>query len=196
MYLYGNPNQGVLNMLNAKYIIIQDPQSGQQIAMPNADTYGTCWLVKNIRVVDDRVASIKAIGNTNLKDTAIIEKSAATNLVQPQWDSTASIRMTKYDNDAIEYEVNGNGPQFAVFSEIYYPVGWNAYIDGKKTDYYNVNYILRGLSVPAGKHAVKFVFEPASVKSGTSIMFMSSIAILLIFVGGLFMAWRQSRKTS
>ena len=151
---------------------------------------------ENIRVVDDRVASIKAIGNTNLKDTAIIEKSAATNLVQPQWDSTASIRMTKYDNDAIEYEVNGNGPQFAVFSEIYYPVGWNAYIDGKKTDYYNVNYILRGLSVPAGKHAVKFVFEPASVKSGTSIMFMSSIAILLIFVGGLFMAWRQSRKTS
>lgn len=196
MYLYGNPNQGVMNMLNAKYIIIQDPQTGQRSVMPNSDAFGPCWLVKNVTIVNDRVASIKAIGNTNLKDTAIIEKAAATNLVQPQWDSTASIKMTKFDNDAIEYEVNGNGPQFAVFSEIYYPVGWNAYIDDKKTDYYNVNYILRGLSVPAGKHTVKFIFEPASVKSGNSIMFMSSIAILLILIGGLFMAWRQSRKTS
>ncbi|MBK8311755.1 MAG: YfhO family protein [Chitinophagaceae bacterium] len=196
MYLYGNPNQGILNMLNAKYVIIQDPQTGQRNVMPNPNAFGPCWLVKNIKVVDDRVASIKTIGKTNLRDTAIIEKSAAANLVQPQWDSTASIKMINYDNDAIEYEVNGNGPQFAVFSEIYYPVGWNAYIDGKKTEYYNVNYILRGLSVPAGKHAVKFVFEPASVKSGTSIMFISSIIILLVFVGGLFMAWRQSRKKS
>jgi len=196
MYLYGNPNQGILNMLNAKYVIIQDPQTGQRNLMPNPEAFGPAWLVKNIKVVDDRVASIKTIGKTNLRDTAIIEKSAAANLVQPQWDSTASIKMINYDNDAIEYEVNGNGPQFAVFSEIYYPVGWNAYIDGKKTEYYNVNYVLRGLSVPAGKHTVKFIFEPASVKSGTSIMFMSSIIILLVFVGGLFMAWRQSRKKS
>ena len=196
MYLYGNPNQGILNMLNAKYVIIQDPQTGQRNVMPNPNAFGPCWLVKNIKVVDDRVASIKTIGKTNLRDTAIIEKSVAANLVQPQWDSTASIKMINYDNDAIEYEVNGNGPQFAVFSEIYYPVGWNAYIDGKKTEYYNVNYVLRGLSVPAGKHTVKFIFEPASVKSGTSIMFISSIIILLVFVGGLFMAWRQSRKKS
>lgn len=196
MYLYGNPNQAILNMLNTKYIIVQNPQNGQKVVMPNDEAYGPAWLVKNVTVVEDRVASIKAIGNTNLKDTAIIERSAAANLVQPQWDSTASIKMTKYDNDAIEYEVNGNGPQFAVFSEIYYPVGWNAYIDEKKVDYYNTNYVLRGLSVPAGKHTVKFVFEPASVKSGTSIMYISSIAILVIFVGGLFMAWRQTRKTS
>lgn len=196
MYLYGNPNQAILNMLNTKYIIVQNPQNGQRVVMPNDEAYGPAWLVKNVTVVEDRVASIKAIGNTNLKDTAIIERSAAANLVQPQWDSTASIKMTKYDNDAIEYEVNGNGPQFAVFSEIYYPVGWNAYIDDKKVDYYNTNYVLRGLSVPAGKHTVKFVFEPASVKSGTSIMYISSIAILVIFVGGLFMAWRQTKKTS
>ena len=195
-YLYGSPNQGVLNMLNTKYIIVADQQTRQPRAIMNPEPNGPCWLVKNVKLVDDRVAAILAIGNTDLKDTAIMVKSTATNLIQPQWDSTASIKMTKFDNDTIEYETNGSGPQFAVLSEIYYPVGWNAYIDGKKTEYYNTNYILRGIPVPAGKHVVKFVFEPASVKSGITIMFMASIAILIIFIGGLFMAWRQSRKKS
>ncbi|MBK7560872.1 MAG: YfhO family protein [Chitinophagaceae bacterium] len=146
--------------------------------------------------MDDRAASLLALDNSNLRDTAVVEKSLSKNLVQPQWDSTATIKMIKFDNDAIDYEVNGNGPQFAVFSEVYYPNGWNAYIDGKKTDYYNTNYILRGLSIPAGKHSIKFVFEPASVKKGKSVMFIASIFIMLFFWGGLFMAWRESRKTS
>ena len=191
-YLSGRPNPAVLNMLNAKYIIVQDPQTKQDAVIPNPDAFGPCWLVKNIKIVDDRVAAIIALGNTNLKDTAIVEKSFNASVVQPQLDSASSIKMTKFDNDAIEYEANCTGPEFAVFSEIYYPLGWNAYVDGKKTEYLNVNYILRGLSLTAGKHTVKFVFEPASVKKGTSIMFIASIFILLIFVGGLFMAWRTS----
>ena len=193
-YLAGRPNPSILNMLNTKYIVAQDPQSGQQVLIPNADALGPCWLVKNVKVVEDRVASLQAIGITNLKDTAIIDKSFSNNVAQPQWDSTSNIKMTKFDNDAIEYEANCNGPQFAVFSEVYYPLGWNAYVDGKKTDYKNVNYILRGLSLPGGKHIVKFVFEPESVKKGTSIMFLASIIILLVLVGGLFMAWREHKK--
>ncbi len=195
-YLSGRPSPAVLNMLNTKYIMVQDPQSGQPGLIPNTDAFGPCWLVKNVKVVENRVEAIQAIGNINLKDTAIVDKSFSKNVVQPQWDSASSIRMTKFDNDAIEYEANCNGPQFAVFSEIYYPVGWNAYVDGKKTDYVNVNYILRGISLPAGKHTVKFVFEPASVKQGVSIMYMASIVIGLVFVGGLFMAWKDSKKTT
>ncbi len=183
-------------MLNAKYIVMQDPQSGKPGLITNPDVFGTCWLVKNVKLVDNRVAAIIGIGNTNLKDTAIVEKIFSKNVVQPQWDSASSIKMIKFDNDVMEYEANCNGPQFAVFSEIYYPVGWNAYIDGIKTDYTNANYILRGLSIPSGKHSIKFLFEPTSVKQGTSIMFISSILILLVFFGGLFMAWRESnRKT-
>jgi len=196
-YLSGRPNPGVLNMLNTKYIVVQDQQSGQPGIIPNQDAFGPCWLVKNVQVVKDRVAAIKALENTNLKDTAIVDAAFSKNVVQPQWDSASSIKMTKYDNDAIEYEANCNGPQFAVFSEVYYPEGWNAYLDGKKVDYCNVNYILRGLSIPAGKHAVKFVFEPPSVKKGTSMMFMASIVIALVFIGGLFMHFRknfQSKK--
>ncbi|MEP6700142.1 MAG: hypothetical protein ABJA85_02455 [Bacteroidota bacterium] len=195
-YLSARPNPAVLNMLNAKYLIVQDPQSGKEDVIKNPDAFGPCWLVKNVKLVEDRVAAIVDIGKTNLKDTAIVEKIFSKNVVQPQWDSASVIKMTKFDNDAIEYEANCNGPQFAVFSEIYYPVGWNAYIDGKKTEYCNTNYILRGLSLPGGKHTVKFIFEPVSVKKGNSIMFIASIFIGLILIGGLFMAWRESRKTT
>ena len=146
--------------------------------------------------MDDRVAAIQSLGNTNLKDTAIVEKTFTKNIIQPQWDSASSIKLVKFDNDVIEYEANCTGPQFAVFSEVYYPKGWNAYIDNKKTDYCNVDYILRGISLPAGKHAVKFVFEPAAVKKGTTIMYIASYFIVLFFIGGLFMAWRENRKIS
>ena len=192
----GRPNPAVLNMLNTKYIVVQDPQSGQTGVVTNPDTFGTCWLVKNVKIVDSRVAAIIDIGKTNLKDTAIVDNSFSQHVVQPQWDSASTIKMTKFDNDAIEYEANCNGPQFAVFSEIYYPVGWNAYIDDKRVDYVNANYILRGLSLPAGKHRVKFIFEPPSVKKGNSIMFIASILVGIVLVGGLFMAWRESRKTT
>ncbi|MBI5858615.1 MAG: YfhO family protein [Sphingobacteriales bacterium] len=195
-YLSASPNQQVLNMLNTKYFIGADPQTQQPLLMPNAEAYGNCWFVKNVKLVADPVEAITVLGNTNLKDTAIVEKSFEKLVTQPQRDSAATIKMTMFDNDAIEYESNSSAPQFAVFSEIYYPAGWNAYIDGKKTDYVSANYILRGLSVPAGKHMIKFVFEPASVKQGRSIMFIASILIALIFIGGLYMTWRESRKTS
>ncbi|MBC7873180.1 MAG: YfhO family protein, partial [Ferruginibacter sp.] len=194
-YLSGRPNPGILNMLNTKYIVIQDPQSGQPGLIPNPDVFGPCWLVKYVKVVENRVEAIQSIGTTNLKDTAIVDKTFSKNIVQPQWDSASSVKMIKFDNDAIEYEANCTGPQFAVFSEVYYPVGWNAYLDGKKTDYANVNYILRGLSLPAGKHSIKFVFEPASVKKGVSIMFVASIIILLVFAGGLFMHFRREMQS-
>ena len=193
-YLSRAPNPQVVNMLNTRYIIVPDQQSQQPGLIKNPDAYGNCWLVKNVKLVDGRVAAITDLGKTNLKDTAILEKSIAPNLVQPQADSLSSIKMTTFDNDAIEYEANCNGAQFAVFSEVYYPKGWNVYLDGKKTEYYNTNYVLRGMPLPAGKHAIKFVFEPESVKQGKSIMFIASIFIALIFIGGLFMAWKTQKE--
>ncbi len=195
-YLSGRPHPGVINMLNTKYIVVADPQTGQPGLIRNPDAFGPCWLVSSVKTVNNRVEAIKAIGTISLKDTAVVLSDDAKGLVQPQRDSLSILKMTKFDNDVIEYEVNGNGPQFAVFSEIYYPQGWNAYVDGKKTDYINTNYILRGISLPAGKHHIKFVFEPASVAQGRSIMFIASILIALFFLGGLFMAWKESRKTS
>lgn len=193
-YLSARPAPAILNMLNTKYIIVQDPQSGQPGLITNPDAFGPCWLVKNIQFADGPVANLLALGKTNLKDTAVVDNAYAKAITQPQWDSASTIKLTKFDNDAVEYEANCNGPQFAVFSEVYYPVGWYAYLDEKKADYYNVNYILRGMPLPAGKHSIRFVFEPASVKKGKSMMFIASILILVSLLGGLFMHFRKDFK--
>ena len=191
-YFAGKTYPGVLNMLNAKYVITQSPFSGRDTLLNRStEVYGNCWLVKNVYLAKDKIDAFKSIGDLNLRDTAVVVGADAPGLVQPQPDSLSTIRMTKFDNDAIDYEADCKGPQFAVFSEIYYPKGWNAYVDNKLTPYYNTNYILRGLPLAAGKHTIRFVFEPESVKSGRSIMFMASILIVLSLLGGLFMAWKK-----
>ncbi len=194
-YLSGPFNQNVLNMLNTKYMITRNQQNNQPLLVPNPDAYGPVWLVKNVKLVNGLVEEMDAIGTTDLKDTAVVETNFSKFVTQPQWDSSSSIKLTHFDNDTMTYSFDGDKPQFAVFSEIYYPFGWNAYIDGQKVDYCKVNYILRGLSLPAGKHELKFIFEPESYKKGLKLGYISSYLILIFFVGGIFMQWRQGAKS-
>jgi hypothetical protein len=194
-YLSENPNQQVLNALNTKYIVLQNPQTGQQTAIPNADAYGNCWLVKKVRLVKDAAEELQAIGNTNLKDTAIVLQTFSGQVTQPQWDSSSVITLTRFENDTLEYSADCKSPQFAVFSEVYYPYGWNAYIDGKKTEVIKTDYVLRGLSIPAGKHNVKFIFEPSSYYTGDKIGYTGSWLIIIFVLGGFFMEWWQTRKS-
>lgn len=193
-YLYGAPDPQVLNMLNAKYIIIQNPQNGQQSVSLNPDAYGNCWFVRNIKFVKNDVEEIQSVGATNLRDTAIVQQLFADKIIPPRWDSTSSISLTKFDNDTMEYSADCTSPQFAVFSEVYYPDGWNAYVDGKKVEYVKANYVLRGLSIPAGKHSIKFIFEPAIYAKGNSITYIGSYFVVLLVLGGFFMAWKGQRK--
>jgi len=193
-YLSGSSNQNVLNMLNAKYIIFSNPQTNQEQMQPNAYTHGPCWLVKNVRIVEGPVEEIEAIGTAHLRDTAIVQKTFTNVVVQPQWDSAAVLKLSKFDNDTMDYSFSSSKPQFAVFSEVYYPYGWNAYIDGKKVDYCKTDYVLRGLSIPPGQHAVRFIFEPSSYKKGVRIAYVSSFLILIFLLGGLFMEWWTNRK--
>lgn len=193
-YLSGPFNQHVLNMLNTKYMITPNQQTNQPQLVPNPEANGPCWLVKNVKLVNGLVDEMDAIGITNLKDTAIVENSFGKFVTQPQWDSTSTIALTHFNNDTVIYASVSDKPQFAVFSEVYYPFGWNAYIDGKKADYCKVNYILRGMSLPAGKHEIKFIFEPESYKKGIKIGYAASYLILIFFAGGIFMQWRQNRE--
>lgn len=194
-YLSETPNPQVLNALNTKYIILQNQQNAQQTAIPNADAYGSCWLVKNVHFVKDDADELQAIGKTNLKDTAIVQQQFSSSVTAPQWDSSSTISLTKFDNDTLEYIADCKAPQFAVFSEVYYPYGWNAYIDGKKTAPIKTDYVLRGLSIPAGKHNIKFIFEPSSYIKGDAIGYAGSWLIIVLVLGGFFMAWWQNKKS-
>lgn len=176
-------NIRVLNMLNTKYVIIQNPANGKPVAQLNPEAYGNVWLVKGIKWVNSANEEMKALDSTNLKDTVVIEKLYASTVnALPQHDSTATIKLKENLNDKITYEFKGMYPQYAVFSEIYYNKGWDAFIDGKKTNYAKVNYVLRGMNLPPGTHEIEFKFEPSSFNTGRSITIFSNILVMILII--------------
>lgn len=187
-------NINVLNMLNTKYVITQD-ERGQPVAQMNPAAYGTCWLVKGIRFVKTPNDEMLALDHTNLRDTAVLNDNFRSAVpLLPQLDSAAYIKLTERQNDLIKYESNAGTPQFAVFSEIYYNRGWDAYLDGKKTAYTKANYVLRGLALPAGKHNIEFRFEPSSYYTGNSISFWCTIILYLLLGAWIFSFVKGNQK--
>ncbi len=188
----------VLNMLNMKYVIVpnqRDPKQTQ--AIPNPYNLGNCWLVKEIKFVKNADEEMTAMDNFDPAKTAIVNesfKSVVGNV--PNFDSTASIKFLENKNDYIKYETNATSNQFAVFSEVYYSQGWNAYVDGKKVDYAKVNYVLRGMAIPSGKHTIEFKFEPYLVNLGEQLSKYAGIlsAILVLLFG--FLEWKEYKKTN
>jgi uncharacterized membrane protein YfhO len=184
----------VFDMLNTKYFVVQNPQNGAPIAQQNPGALGNCWLVKGIQYANNADAEMKALDNFNPRDTAIIDKRFQSLVKEnPQFDSTASIKLLQNVNDTIHYAYNAASPQFAVFSEIYYPAGWNVYLDGNKADYVRTDYVLRGMSLPAGQHKIDFIFEPQSYKTGNSIALWASIIGLLALIAATVMDVRKKK---
>lgn len=190
------PNLDVLNMLDTRYIIM--PAQQQQQPAPvykNDQALGAAWFVSNIKYVKGPAEEIKALDAFGPRDTAIVDEGLkAITGESPTRDSAARIQLLSYDNDEIKYSSDAATPQFAVFSEIYYPAGWNAYVDGKKTEYAKVNYVLRGMPVPAGKHEIVFKFEPASYHTGQKMMYVGNSFFLLALLGGVFALWRNQKS--
>ncbi|HET6996370.1 MAG TPA: YfhO family protein, partial [Chitinophagaceae bacterium] len=161
-----------LNMLNTKYIIGSNPpatSNQRPFVLLNPNALGPTWFVREIRFANDQKDEMKLLNGLDASKVAIVSVNDKNKVTQPVYDSTAKIELVKNDNDIITYKSTASSTQFAVFSEVYYSEGWNAYIDGKKTDYVKTNYTLRGLSVPAGTHTIEFKFEPASYKKGRSL---------------------------
>jgi len=176
-------NMAVYNMLNTKYFIVQNPQTGKPEAQLNPNAFGNCWLVKGIKFVDNADQEMAALDNTDLKDTAVVEnKFKGQVTAAPKYDSIGYIQLVENKNDVIDYKFSAPSPQFAVFSEVYYPKGWNVFIDGTKADYVKTDYVLRGMYIPAGNHNIEFRFEPQSYTIGrlTSIIANIFVALLII----------------
>ncbi len=184
----GKGNMEVLNMLNTKYFIMGDATGRQTVARLNPDAFGPVWIAKGIKYVSNADEEMKALDSTNLKDTAVVQEKFKTAIkFQPQFDSTATIKVKDYLNDIIRYDFNSTTNQFVVFSEIYYEPGWNAFIDGQKSEYVKTNYALRGMSVPAGKHTIEFRFEPKSYQIGNLITLLASLVAYALLALAIFM---------
>jgi len=183
----------ITNMLNTRYFIF----SGDQPALQNPFAFGNAWPVSKIVWVSNADDELDALQQHNLRETAVIDKRFESMLsgftVQP--DSTARIQLISYKPNNLVYEFQSATDQVVVFSEIFYDKGWNAYIDGVSTDHFRVNYVLRGLKVPAGKHTIEFDFAPASYAKGVRISQASSGILMLILVGGIgFMIWQRVKQ--
>ena len=181
----GKQNMQIFNMLNVKYFIIPD-DNGKEEAQQNPNANGNAWFVNEIKYVQTANEEIKALDSLNTKKIAILkdlnsygfEDSKKYNI-----DSLATIKLTKYSLNALSYESFSNQNEFAVFSEIYYKDGWNVYIDGELKPHLNVNYVLRGLEIPAGNHHIEFKFEPKVIQTGSTISLMSYVLLFLIPLG-------------
>ena len=180
-------------MLNAKYILMNDVASGVE---PNPYAYGNAWFVKNVKFVDNADAEMTEVGKINPRYDVVIEKKFADIFgvnFTPQYDSTATIKLTSYNPDKLEYEYTANGDQVAVFSEIYYPMekGWSLTIDGQPAQFAKANYILRAAKLPSGKHKVVMEFAPKSYYTGETVSMVASAALLLLLLGSVFLYFRQ-----
>ncbi len=188
----GNPNPAVLNMLNAKWIITGEGDKIQAIQNPEA--LGNAWFIKGINFVKGPVAEMQGLTNLNTRDSAVVDESfkPLVTAFSPA-DSSATIKMTAYDNDAISYESNSTSNNVAVFSEVFYK-DWKAYIDGKEVPFFKANYVLRAMVVPAGKHTIEFKFEPAIFFMSKTISAVTSWLLFALLLAALFFEWRTSKK--
>ena len=179
----------VLNMLNAKYFIQQDKESGRLYSMANPNACGNVWFAKEMKIMEDANQEIKELGKINPANTVIIDKRYAEQVkgFNVNFDSSNSIKFDTYHPDKLTYSSNAKSPQLAVFSEIYYNSGkgWNAYIDGKKVSHFRCDYILRGMVIPSGSHKIEFRFEPATLQKASTIALVSNAGMYLLLVVGL-----------
>ncbi len=180
-------NINVLNMLNTKYFIVQGQDRQPQVQI-NFGALGNAWFVDEYKIVNNADEEINALTDFNPATTAIVDKRFIDKVkdFKPVADTTATIKLTSYAPNKLDYESKSNTEQLAVFSEIYYDKGWKAFIDGKPADYFRANYILRAMVVPAGNHKIEFRFEPQVYFTGNTISTASSILLILLAIAYIY----------
>lgn len=185
-------NIGVLNMMNVRYIIVQN-KNGGPVAQRNPYANGNAWFVENVQPAENADAEILLLDSLDTKKTAVINKEFLSKIPSQriERDTTATIELFSHQPNHLVYETASKTDQLAVFSEVYYPKGWNVYINGKPAEYFRADYLLRAMVVPPGNNKIEFKFEPQVVQTGSTISLATSIVFLLIFAGGLYFAFRR-----
>ena len=168
-------NMAVLNMLNTKYFITPKGQAQQ-----NPATMGNAWFINEINTVANADAEIASLNGFNPANTAIVDVRFSEQMIDGLDNVGTSITLTEYKPNYLKYNSTSLKNGIAIFSEIYYDKGWNAYVDGELKPHFRANYVLRGMQIPAGNHVVEFKFEPAVYHVSERIALASSIILLLL----------------
>ncbi len=180
-----------LNMLNTRYLIYD----AKQAPIVNPHALGNAWFVSNYKIVENADAEIAALNNLNPRKDAIIDKryESELNNLKISTDSLASIKLVAYKPNELTYETNVNSDQLAIFSEVFYKNGWNAYVDGQPAPHFCANWILRAMIVPKGEHQIVFKFEPSAYNTSRTLATISSGSLVLLLLGTI--VWSLRRKT-
>jgi hypothetical protein len=203
-------NSEVLNMLNTKYVIVPNGGPGGGPAVfPNPTALGNGWFVDEVqwaKTADEEILAMNAPllgdtsrteGNWNPRRTAVMRSSFQQSLGNAPIakDSAAFVRLAPngYGLNNITYESSNSREGLAVFSDIFYPHGWKAFIDGKEVPILKANYVLRALRGPAGNHKIEFKFHPKSFYTGNTIALISSLLLYGLLGAALFMWYRREK---
>jgi hypothetical protein len=182
-------DNGIFNMLNMKYYIYPNQQSSQPVYGINPNANGNAWIVNDIKVVENADSAIVNLPKIDTKTQAIVEKEYADFIVSNSAiDNAASIKLTSYHPEKLEYSYSAETENNVAFSEVFYDKGWNAYIDNQPVDHFRLNYILRGLKVPAGKHSIRFEYDPKTFQTG-SILAMTFGSLIYLLIGLSIFLW-------
>jgi hypothetical protein len=180
-------------MLNIKYILFPNQETGTLEPLKNPNFFGPAWTVQTLIEIPTADALLNRLKITDLKREALFIKGSLGIDVAKEYklDSLATLDLNKITSNKINYRATSSFSQFIVFSEMYYPEGWTAKVNGKETPIYNLNYVLRGISVPPGVSEIEFEFTPLIIAKGTTIRW---ITVFLFLLSILTLGYFQFRK--
>ena len=179
-------NMSVIDMLNTKYFIVKG-QNDEPFPQFNPNAMGNAWFIDSVLVVNTPNEESDALNTINLRTTAVLDVKFADFVkdFNPGKDSAAFVKLLSYAPNALEYQTSSTQNGIIVFSEIYYPYGWQTYINGEKVEHFRVNYTLRALNVSAGEHHIRFEFNPDKLKKAEPISFICIAILFITILGGI-----------
>jgi hypothetical protein len=182
-------DNGIFNMLNMKYYIYPNQQAAEPRYGINTNANGNAWIVNEINVVENADSAILQLPKIDTKSQAIVEKEYVDLISNNSvFDSTANIILSSYHPEKLEYKYTSKTENNVAFSEVFYDKGWNAYIDNQPVDHFRLNYILRGLKVPAGEHNIRFEYNPKTYQTG-SILAVTFGGLIYLIIGLSIFLW-------
>jgi hypothetical protein len=180
---------GVINMLNAKYLVF-GPQRNNVITNPSAN--GNAWFVHNVVTANSPNEELEKLCQVDTRTTAVVNTTEF-NVGSITPDSTASINLVDHNPNQLKYESQSQQEGLVIFSEIYYPTGWVATIDGAETELIRADYVLRAVIVPPGKHTIELEFRPPAYVTGNKITTASSWLMWIVLLGSVGWTLKKSK---